>query len=128
MGWRNKYKVHPAADVFPMMEGEEFDQLIENIRANGLTSPISFFVSEEVLCQPSVDWIKANGILADGRNRMEALERLGIELTPCAIETINTTEIDPASFIIGRNLTRRHLTKRQKGELIAAVHLAAAKA
>ena len=24
--WRNTYKVHPAADVFPMMSDEELDQ------------------------------------------------------------------------------------------------------
>ena len=23
MSWRDKYKVHPTADVFPMMSGEE---------------------------------------------------------------------------------------------------------
>ena len=34
--WRDKYKVHPAADVFPMLEGKDLDELAEDIRADGL--------------------------------------------------------------------------------------------
>ena len=36
MGWRDKYKVHPAADVFPMMSDEELAELGEDIKKNGL--------------------------------------------------------------------------------------------
>ena len=55
--------------------------------------------------------MKANGILADGRNRLAAMERAGIELTPCAIEIVNINDVDPVAFIIGRNIHRRHLTR-----------------
>jgi hypothetical protein len=40
MGWRDKYKVHPAADVFPMMSDEEIDALGVDIKANGQRAPI----------------------------------------------------------------------------------------
>jgi hypothetical protein len=30
--WREKFKVHPAADVFPMMSDEELGVLAEDIR------------------------------------------------------------------------------------------------
>jgi hypothetical protein len=38
--WRDKYKVHPAADVFPMLSDDELAKLGEDIKANGLQSPI----------------------------------------------------------------------------------------
>ena len=119
--WRNIYKVHPAGDVFPMMSEEELDALAADIKANKLTSRISFFVKENTLgATAPIDYLKANGILADGQNRMEALERAGIELTPCAVETINIHKVDPVAFVIGRNIHRRHLTKQQQADLIVA--------
>jgi hypothetical protein len=34
--WRSTYKVHPAADVFPMMDDTELQKLSDDINANGL--------------------------------------------------------------------------------------------
>jgi hypothetical protein len=118
--WRETYKVHPAADVFPMMPEDELDALAADIRANRLTSPISFFVPENVLCA-TIEYVKANGELADGRNRMEALERAGIALTPCAVETVNINKVDPVAFIKGRNLHRRHMLKSERADAIVAL-------
>jgi hypothetical protein len=63
--WRNKYKVHPAADVFPMMSDEELDALGQDIKVNGLHwgSKIVFTMDDQLL---------------DGRNRLEAMERAGV--------------------------------------------------
>jgi ParB-like chromosome segregation protein Spo0J len=70
MGWRDKYKVHPAADVFPMLPSDEIDAIAKDIKANGLRNPITFLhVDGE---QPTV--------VIDGRNRLEALERAGVDL------------------------------------------------
>jgi hypothetical protein len=99
MSWRDDFKVHPAADVFPIMPEEELAALTEHVKANGLTSPISFFVPERTIGH-DIEYLKANGVLADGRNRLEALERAGMELTPCGVETVCIPE--PAS---GSNLT-----------------------
>ena len=41
--WREKYKVHPAANIFPMMSDEELHKLGEDIRTNGLKPPILLF-------------------------------------------------------------------------------------
>lgn len=116
MGWRDDYKIHPAADVFPMMSHEELDALAADIKANGgLTSPISFFVESD-----------GTLTVADGRNRLEALERIGLTLTPCAIERIDPTLIDPVAYIIGKNILRRHLSKQTQADMIVAAHKAAA--
>ena len=39
MGWRDKYKMHPSAGVFPMMEGEELTNLVKDITEKGLKTP-----------------------------------------------------------------------------------------
>jgi len=31
---------HPVAAIFPLMEGQEFEDLKENIRVNGLIKPV----------------------------------------------------------------------------------------
>ncbi len=54
---------HPLADLFPLMEGEEFDLLVADIKANGLREKIDLY----------------QGKIVDGRNRYRALRRLGID-------------------------------------------------
>ena len=124
--WRKTYKVHPAADVFPMMSDEELDELGEDIKANGLNVPLSF-------CWVETGTPAAHRVLIDGRNRLEAMERVGIQLRvrnsglPESLhgkETANTIDGDPVALIIGLNVHRRHLTKQQQADLIVAAHKA----
>jgi ParB/RepB/Spo0J family partition protein len=97
-----KPKIHPVADLFPMMSEEELDELAEDIKANGLQFPI--IVDED-------------GVLIDGRNRYEACRRAGVEPT---FETLDGQ--DPVAFIISANINRRHLTKGQQAMVIAKVY------
>jgi ParB-like nuclease domain len=120
MGWRKQYKVHPAADVFPMMSDEELAKLSEDIRAHGLKNPIVLF-SEWDGPEPG----EGNIWLIDGRNRLEATERAGVQLDPRLIERVFCG--DPVTWIITLNIHRRHLTKQQQAELIVTAHEAAAK-
>jgi ParB/Sulfiredoxin domain len=108
--WRDKYKVHPAADVFPMMSDEELRALGEDIKAHGLNRPIVLWLAGDD------DWV-----LIDGRNRLEAMERAGVS----RVWTDENEDDDPLPFIISANIRRRHLNKQQQADLIVAAHAAA---
>jgi ParB-like chromosome segregation protein Spo0J len=97
---------HPLANLFPLMEGEEFDALVADIKANGLHYPIVLY----------------DGKILDGRNRYRACLAAGFEP---AVRNGDNWIGDPASFVISRNIRRRHLTAEQKRDLIARLLKAA---
>jgi len=84
---------HPAASVFPLMDGQSFDQFKEDVRLNGQRERIVLF----------------GGKILDGRNRYRACKELGIE--PLFQDWRGT---DPISYVISANLQRRHLTPSQR--------------
>jgi ParB-like nuclease family protein len=121
--WRDLIPAHPCADVFPMMSDTEIHELAKDIRVNGLRQPI-------VLWQAQAD---GPYFVLDGRNRFEALMRLGAEIPPTvsaddlvvtlydhrfSLFATATRDVDPAAYVISANITRRHLTKEQQAELI----------
>jgi hypothetical protein len=93
-------KFHPLADIFPLMEGEEFKAFVADIKANGLREPITTF----------------EGKILEGRNRYRACLRLKIE--PLRTPFMGN-EADAAAFVASRNIHRRHLTPKQRREAIA---------
>jgi hypothetical protein len=101
--WRDKYSVHPAADVFPMMSDEELKMLGEDIRANGLKGRITFWRDQVI----------------DGRNRLAAMHLARIPVRAEHTTGINCNA-DPVAHIISLNIHRRHLTKQQIADLIVA--------
>ncbi|MCF7765973.1 MAG: hypothetical protein K9N62_20080 [Verrucomicrobia bacterium] len=101
-------KVHPAAEVFPMMEGEAFEEMVKSIEVWG----------QQVPC------IKDGDVLIDGRNRHEACQHLGI-----ATKFVEFRDVVKnyghwsgrkheypliSEFILALNVQRRHLTDEQK--------------
>jgi hypothetical protein len=89
---------HPLADLFPLIEGAEFDELVASIKENGQLEPI----------------ITLNGAILDGRNRYRAC--LKAEVSPLT-EAFNGS--DPVRFVICKNIQRRHLNAVQRAALAA---------
>lgn len=92
-------KVHPAASLFPLIEGEDFEDLVFSIKTMGVLQPI----------------IVSNGVLIDGRNRLRAVTKLRQEGRTISLPT---KELDPETpniceYIFDTNAHRRNLTPDQ---------------
>lgn len=100
------YQTHPAANVFALLKGADFDALVEDIRKNGLHEPIWLVAGKD----------KRKQLILDGRNRLRAC--LKAKVTP---RFRTYTGDSPMAFVWSLNAARRHLDKSQES-------LAAAKA
>jgi hypothetical protein len=138
MSWRGKIPIHPAADLFPLIDEAEKLALGQDIVKNGLASPIG------------VTLVKNNPTLIDGRNRLDAMEAVGLRVK--LERTINgtwkllveekledgrwvgkaiagqagaTVTVVPAdrviAYIASVNLHRRNMTMEQRRDLAAAL-------
>jgi hypothetical protein len=117
--WRSLIKVHPAADLFPMMSPEELRVLGEDIKANGLRASITLWEKDQQCAFHSPDTVPA--VLIDGRNRLDAMELVGLPIKFNEEFPHATTNKEPYGYVASANLHRRHLTVEQKRDLIAAL-------
>lgn len=92
------YEFHPLANIFPLIEGQPFDDLVSDVKKNGVREPI---------------WMYQHQIL-DGRNRYRAAKQAGRE-----VEIRSYDGDDAVSFVISLNLHRRHLNESQRAAVAA---------
>lgn len=92
------YEIHPAANLFPMLNDDELLSLAENIKENGLIAPIVLF----------------DGKILDGRNRMKACEIAGVDPRFIAWDGEGKSA---TLYVLSTNLHRRHLTVSQRAAI-----------
>jgi hypothetical protein len=103
-----------------MLPPAEFAALAEDIKVNGVMEPVTL-------------WTRPDGRLEllDGRNRLDAAEAAGFATVDEAGTLLGGQWLkyrgdDPAAAVVGLNIRRRHLTKRQQADLVIRAVQAAA--
>ena len=69
--WREVLPIHPAADLFPLISADEMKALGEDIKKNGLRDRARGVARAKAFPAAS---------LIDGRNRLDAMEAVGISI------------------------------------------------
>jgi N6-adenosine-specific RNA methylase IME4 len=109
---------HPLADIFPLIEGQEFDDLVADIRAHGLRDQI----------------VLIDGQILDGRNRYRA--SVAAKLLPENLDELTVSQLkhfrhylppgaplppqdELWAFVVSKNLRRRHQSASQRAMAVA---------
>jgi hypothetical protein len=96
-----EFEFHALAARFDLIEGEEYDALIDSIERQGLLHPITIY----------------QGKILDGRNRYRAAKAARYNFTARDFVELRAGA-DPNDFVINTNVQRRHLNTDQKKELV----------
>lgn len=91
-------EIHATANLFPFIEGEDFDDLVRSLSEQGQHTPV----------------VVADGVLLDGRNRLRACVAAGLK--PIAVLYDGG---DADAFALSVNIDRRHLSKGQRAMIAA---------
>ncbi len=83
-------RIHPAANLFPLMGDQDYEALRDDIKAQGLEHPIMLY----------------RGEVLDGRNRLRACRELAIPP-----RYVDYGGADPFGYVVSANLRRRSLNK-----------------
>jgi predicted transcriptional regulator len=89
-------KYHPYSEIWPLLDGEDFEKLKADIKANGLRLPILIY-KDQVL---------------DGRNRDRACEATGT--ARCYTDAGDISETQALDLVISLNDHRRHMSIAQR--------------
>jgi N6-adenosine-specific RNA methylase IME4 len=101
---------HELAEIFPLIEGAEFDALVADMREHGQREKI----------------VLVDGKILDGRNRYRAAVAGDLPAAhgdaDCYRDFNPSLDGDLVAFVLSKNLTRRHLDESQRA--MAAARLA----
>ena len=92
--------IHPLADVFPMKPDDEFWELVEHIRENGVAS--------ELMRE------KGTNLLIDGRNRL-----LAVSITQSLFEVVDIEPQFVLPYVTASNLHAKKFSTDQKAMIAA---------
>jgi hypothetical protein len=108
--WRDHLKVHPAAELFPLMSESELRELGKDIKKHGLKSQIVLWKDNRSITY-----------LLDGRNRLDAAGKNVVGADGFLTVPWRYHEGDPYDLVVSFNMNRRHLTEEQRREVIAKI-------
>ena len=97
-----EYEFHELANLFPLVEGEDYSALIEDIRDHGILNPITLY----------------QGRILDGRNRYRAAKESGHKFTPRDFVEL-APNVDAREYVLSANVQRRQLKPEQRRQLVA---------
>jgi N6-adenosine-specific RNA methylase IME4 len=96
----SELKPHPHRELIPPISPEDYANLLEDIKRNGILQPID---------------ITHDNVILDGHQRVKAAMELGIEEVEVRIPEL--VGIDEDEYLISVTMNRRHLTEAQKAVL-----------
>ena len=96
-------EAHPLANMFPMIEGQAFEDLKADIRRQGILVAITLY----------------QGKILDGRNRYAAAKAIGFTFTKDNFTQFEGSVEEAELWVISTNMLRRQLTAKQKQEMVA---------
>jgi DNA-binding Lrp family transcriptional regulator len=111
--WRDTIAIHPAAELFPLMPPDQLRVLGEDIKKNGLTSPIVLWRSHP---QAPVQLLE----IATGSPAIVGAPSItaGEDFLACNKVIVLDKSVDPFAHAVSANIHRRHLAIEDKDRLI----------
>jgi protein gp37 len=100
--WLRGHKVHPAANIYPLIQGDEFDALVASIADHGLQVPVTLDPTGE--------------LVVDGRNRLRACFEANVDPRFERLP-FHYDELAILDFVRSANEQRRHLNSQQRAAI-----------
>ena len=95
------YTAHPAATLFPLIKGDDFEALVASLALNGMRHPVLLLGDQ----------------IVDGRNRFRAAKKAGVKIT---FRQIDPDE-DVCVVAMDMNIHRRDLTGNRRVALASTL-------
>lgn len=95
-------KFHPFADIFPLIEGDDFTALVADIKAHGLREKV----------------VTYRGQILDGRNRFLACKQARVKPL---FRAFSGDDAAALALVVSSNVHRRHLSSAQRAMAAAEV-------